>query len=131
MVVAQGYRNGPLTLGEIRALFGHKTRLSTTWTKQSSKPDRGRGSHRTDCSAFRRPVLSPTKHHGPMKSLFGGRSVACDFVDLVQNGFCIRPVAHQRHDLAGLGPRYRGSFERHFAASTTVSRLNINPPNRL
>ena len=40
-----------------------------------------------------------------MKSLFGGRSVACDFVDLVQpvnylvtafpaqNGFCIRPVA--------------------------------------
>ena len=77
-----------------------------------------------------------------MESLFGGRSVACDFVDLVQNGFCIRPVAHQRHDLAGLGPRYRDSFERHFAASTTVftrrarqslrsCRLNINPPNRL
>ena len=33
--------------------------------------------------------------------------MACDFVDLVQNGFCTRPVAHQRHDLAGLGPRYR------------------------
>ena len=26
------------------------------------------------------------------EKLFGGRSVACDFVDLVQNGFGIRPV---------------------------------------
>ena len=27
------------------------------------------------------------------KNLFGGMSEACDFVDLVQNGFCVRPVA--------------------------------------
>jgi len=27
------------------------------------------------------------------EKLFGGRSVACDFVGLVQNGFCTRPVA--------------------------------------
>ena len=40
-------------------------------------------------------------------NLFGGLSPACDFVDLVQNGFYTRPVAHQGHDLAGLGPRYR------------------------
>jgi hypothetical protein len=26
------------------------------------------------------------------QKLFGGRSVAYDFVDLVQNGFCTRPV---------------------------------------
>jgi hypothetical protein len=55
-----------------------------------------------------------------MKSLFGGRSVACDFVDLVQpvnysvtafpaqNGFCIRPVAHQGHDLALTRPPLQG-----------------------
>ena len=42
--------------------------------------------------------------------------MACDFADLVQpgdysvtafpaqNGFCTLPVAHRRHDLAGLGP---------------------------
>ena len=63
------------------------------------------------------------------------RSQRCDFVDLVhprrlsgysvtafpaQNGFCIRPVATDD---------CRCSFERHFAASTTVSQLNINPPN--
>jgi hypothetical protein len=81
------------------------------------------------------PISNPFSYcHRPtmvFQSLFGGRSVACDFADLVQNGFCIRPVAHQRHDLAGLGPRYRDSFERHFAASTTVSRLHIDPPNRL
>jgi hypothetical protein len=41
------------------------------------------------------------------ENLFGGMSEACDFVDLVQKGFCVRPVAHQGHDLAGLGPRYR------------------------
>ena len=53
------------------------------------------------------------------KKLFGGLSMACDFADLVQPGdysvtafpaqnvFCTRPVAHQGHDLAGLGPRYR------------------------
>jgi hypothetical protein len=28
-----------------------------------------------------------------VKKLFGGRSVACDFVDLAQNSFCTRPVA--------------------------------------
>ena len=67
-----------------------------------------------------------------LENLFGGLSTVSDFVDLVQpvnylvialpaqNGFCIRPGAHQRHGLAGLGPRYRDSFERHFAASTTV-----------
>ena len=55
-----------------------------------------------------------------MKILFGGRSVACDFVDLVQpvnylvtafpaqNGFCIRPVAHQGHDLALTRPPLQG-----------------------
>ena len=42
-----------------------------------------------------------------IENLFRGLSMACDFADLVQNGFCTRPVAHQRHDLAGLGPRYR------------------------
>ena len=42
-----------------------------------------------------------------VQNLFGGLSTASDFVDLVQNDFCTRPVAHQRHDLAGLGPRYR------------------------
>jgi len=52
------------------------------------------------------------------ENLFGGRSVAYDFVDLVQNGFCTRPVAP-----------LQGSIERRFAASPTVSRLNINPPN--
>ena len=54
-----------------------------------------------------------------IENLFGGLSPAYDFVDLVQpgdysvtafpaqNGFYTRPVAHRRHDLAGLGPRYR------------------------
>ena len=75
--------------------------------------------------------LRPFVHEGPyfighrlgklidLQNLFGGLSPACDFVDLVQpgnylvtafpaqNGFCTRPVAHQGHDLAGLGPRYR------------------------
>ena len=46
-------------------------------------------------------------HTHDLENLFGGLSMACDFADLVQNGFCTRPVAHQRHDLAGLGPRYR------------------------
>ena len=44
--------------------------------------------------------------------------MACDFVDLVQNGFGTRPVVP-----------LQGLFEHHFATSTTVSRLNINPPN--
>ena len=30
---------------------------------------------------------------GGMENLFGGMSEACDFVDLVQKGFCVRPVA--------------------------------------
>ena len=53
------------------------------------------------------------------ENLFSGMYEASNFVDLVQpgdysvtafpaqNGFYTRPVAHQRHDLAGLGPRYR------------------------
>ena len=28
-----------------------------------------------------------------LENLFGGMSEACDFVDLVQKGFCVRPVA--------------------------------------
>ena len=66
----------------------------------------------------------------PIQKLFGGRSVAtpvstrslrsqrCDFVVLAQKAFCTRLVAP-----------LQGSFGRLFAASTTVSRLNINPPN--
>ena len=52
------------------------------------------------------------------EKLFGGRSVACDFVDLAQKGFFAHPVAP-----------LQGSFRHLFAASPTVSRLNINPPN--
>jgi len=54
------------------------------------------------------------------QSLFGGRSAACDFVDLAQKAFCTYPVVP-----------LQGSFGHLFAASTTVSRLHINPPNRL
>jgi hypothetical protein len=59
-----------------------------------------------------RPLLSRHYFMGcnisrRLENLFGGLSPACDFADLVQNGFYTRPVAHQRHDLAGLGPRYR------------------------
>ena len=72
-------------------------------------------------------------HHGPdagttgfvvgaprrsVQKLFGGRSVTCDFVDLAQKGFFTPPVAP-----------LQGSFGPPFAASPTVSRLNINPPN--
>jgi hypothetical protein len=53
-----------------------------------------------------------------LEKLFGGRSVACDFVVLAQNAFCTRLVAP-----------LQGSLGRRFAASPTVSRLNINPPN--
>jgi len=49
---------------------------------------------------------------------------ACDCVDLVQNGFCTRPVV----------PLWLtsepGSFGRHFATSPTVSRRSIRSPNR-
>ena len=44
---------------------------------------------------------------------------ACDCVDLVQNGFCTRPVVP-----------LQGSFGRHFATSPTVSRRSIRSPNR-
>ena len=57
------------------------------------------------------------------------RSQRCDFVDLVQNGFCVRLVAHQGHDLVLTRPPLQGSFERHLATSPTVSPLRINPPN--
>ena len=30
-----------------------------------------------------------------LKSLFGGRSAACDFADLAQKAFCTCPVVHQ------------------------------------
>ena len=51
--------------------------------------------------------FSTVKPRSKLQNLFSGLSTACDFADLAQNGFCTRPVAHQRHDLAGLGPRYR------------------------
>ena len=75
--------------------------------------------------------LRPFVHEGPyfighrlgklidLQNLFGGLSPACDFVDLVQNGFCTRPVAP-----------LQGSFERRSCTSTTVSRHRIHPPNR-
>ncbi len=44
--------------------------------------------------------------------------MACDFADLVQNGFCTRPVAPLQ---GSLGPRS--------CTSAAVSRLNIHPPN--
>ena len=65
-----------------------------------------------------------------LENLFGGLSPACDFVDLVQNGFHTRPVAHQGHDLALARPPLQGSFERRSCTSTTVSRHRIHPPNR-
>jgi hypothetical protein len=45
--------------------------------------------------------------------------MACDFADLVQNGFCTRPVAP-----------LQGSFGSRSCTSPAVSRLNIHPPNR-
>jgi hypothetical protein len=54
-----------------------------------------------------------------LENLFGETSAACDFVDLVQNGFCTRPVAP-----------LQGSFGHRFAASPTVSRLHICSQNR-
>ena len=54
-----------------------------------------------------------------IENLFGGLSMACDFADLVQNGFCTRPVA-----------ALQGSFGPRSCTSPAVSRLNIHPPNR-
>jgi hypothetical protein len=65
-----------------------------------------------------------------VQNLFGGLSPACDFMDLVQNGFYTRPVAHQGHDLALARPPLQGSFERRSCTSITVSRHRIHPPNR-
>ena len=89
-----------------------------------------------------------------VENLFGGLSPACDFMDLVQSGnysvvtlpahpgeysvtafpaqneFYTRPVTHEGHDLARARPPLQGSFGHLFAASTTVSQLHINPPNR-
>jgi len=39
------------------------------------------------------PVLPTDANNLCLQKLFGGRSVACDFVDLAQNSFGIRPVA--------------------------------------
>ncbi|MFB6279676.1 MAG: hypothetical protein ABEK75_09235 [Salinibacter sp.] len=52
------------------------------------------------------------------EKLFGGLSMACDFANLVQNGFCTRPVAP-----------LQGSFGPRSCTSLAVSRLNIHPPN--
>ena len=52
------------------------------------------------------------------QKLFGGLSMACDFADLVQNGFCTRPVA-----------LLQGAFEPRSCTSPAVSRRNIHPPN--
>ena len=54
-----------------------------------------------------------------IENLFRGLSMACDFADLVQNGFCTRPVA-----------ALQGSFGPRSCTSPAVSRLNIHPPNR-
>ncbi len=53
------------------------------------------------------------------ENLFGGLSMACGFADLVQNGFCTRPVAP-----------LQGSFGLRSCTLPAVSRLNIHPPNR-
>jgi hypothetical protein len=53
------------------------------------------------------------------KKLLGRLSMACDFADLVQNGFCTHPVAP-----------LQGSFGPRSCTSPAVSRLNIHPPNR-
>jgi hypothetical protein len=53
-----------------------------------------------------------------MRICFGGLSMACDFADLVQNGFCTRPVVP-----------LQGSFGPCSCTSPAVSRLNIHPPN--
>ena len=61
-----------------------------------------------------RPMLSVSAH----QKLFGGLSMACDFADLVQNGFCTRPVAP-----------LQGAFGSRSCTSPAVSRRNIHPPN--
>lgn len=57
-----------------------------------------------------------------VESLLGGLSVGRDFAALVQpcdcpiivfsvqDGFCTRPLAHQKDDPASARPRLRGSF---------------------
>ena len=109
-------------------------------------------SHRISLNGFTFQLLV-CNVSSPSGKLFGGRSAAtpestrslrsqrspkttrslrsqrCDFVDLAQNGFCIRLVAHQGYDLVLTRPPLQGSFEHHFATSPTVSRLRINPPS--
>ena len=71
-------------------------------------------------NAGERPALS-RRWTGQLhvENLFCGLPPACDFVDLVQNGFCTRPVAP-----------LQGSLERRSCTLTTVSRHRIHPPNR-
>ncbi len=62
------------------------------------------------------------------------RSQRCDFVDLAQNGFCTRPVAHHRHDFATLSPRYRARLgtvhvRRLLCLGFASTRKTGSPPN--
>ena len=43
-----------------------------------------------------------------------------EYAQYLRKGFCIRPAAHQEHDLALARPPLQGSIERRFAASPTV-----------
>ena len=65
-------------------------------------------SHRISLNRFTFQLLVRNVS-SPSGKLFGGRSAAFDFVDLVQSGFCIRLVAP-----------LQGSLERHFATSPTA-----------
>ena len=64
------------------------------------------------------PQLSTEVSVSQLQNLFGGLSMACDFADLVQNGFCTCPVA-----------ALQGSFGPRSCTSPAVSRRNIHPPN--
>ena len=72
------------------------------------------------CTAQEPSLTSSASTKFKTQNLFGGLSMACDFADLVQNGFCTRPVAP-----------LQGSFGPRSCTSSAVSRLNIHPPNRL
>ena len=103
-----------------------RRKIGTSWLfAYSNSPDQRKRiftnrfprSHRISLNRFTFQLLVRNVS-SPSGKLFGGRSAACDFVDLAQNGFCIRLVAP-----------LQGSFEHHFATSPTVSRLRINPPS--
>ena len=86
-----------------------------------------------------RTAREPTDEE--LENLFGELSTACDFVDLVQNGFFTPPVVRQGHDLALARPPLQGSFGHRSALrplclgyvsirQTGSEELN-RPPNRL